>query len=217
MLKFLPEQNRFRRARFQHFVKLIESFPSTDSPLRILDVGGTESYWFDKLPMISRSAVISLLNIRDTGASLPNFIALKGDARSMRQFANNSFDIVHSNSVIEHVGMWKDMADMASEIRRIAKCYFVQTPYYWFPIEPHSRAPFLHWLPESWRFRVVMARQLGHAWVKAETVDQAMRMIQSASILDRRMFTALFPDADIIPEKFCGLTKSLMAIKSPPL
>ncbi len=144
-----------------------------------------------------------------------DFFSLAGDARAMPEFSDNHFDVAHSNSVIEHVGQWKDMMAMAREIRRVAPAYFVQTPYYWFPMEPHSHTLFLHWLPETWRFRVVMARKCGPYWSKAETVDQAMRTIQSSSLLDKRMFRELFPDADVVSEKILGLTKSLMAVRSP--
>ncbi|MCA1467126.1 methyltransferase domain-containing protein [Bradyrhizobium sp. IC3195] len=143
----------------------------------------------------------------------PGFISLRANACHMPEFADNSFDVVHSNSVIEHVGQWSSMMAMASEIRRIAPSYFVQTPYFWFPIEPHARTPFLHWLPESLKVRLVMGRKCGPYWSKAATVDEAMRTIQSSSLLDRSMFSALFPDAEIIPEKVLGLTKSLMAIR----
>jgi len=205
--------SKFRLARFGLFLDLIDSIPTTDRPLRILDVGGVESYWKDKRPLISRPTEITLANLDDRPVTGPGFVSLRANACDMRQFSDGSFDVVHSNSVIEHVGQWSNMMAMANEIRRIAPNYFVQTPYFWFPIEPHARTPFLHWLPESLKFRIVMATQCGPYWSKAATVDQAMRVIQSATLLDKRMFFALFPDAHIVPEKVWGVTKSLMAIR----
>ena len=67
---------------------------------------------------------------------------------------------------------------------------------------------------KSLKFRLVMARKCGPYWSKATTVDEAMRTIQSSLLLDKRMFSALFPDANIVPEKVFGITKSLMAIRS---
>ncbi|HEY6630840.1 MAG TPA: class I SAM-dependent methyltransferase [Rhizobiaceae bacterium] len=205
--------SKFRLARFGLFLDVINSIPVTARPLRILDVGGLESYWADKRPLISRPTEITLVNLDVLPVTRPGFVSLRADACDMRDFSDGSFDVVHSNSVIEHVGMWSNMMAMANEIRRIAPNYFVQTPYFWFPIEPHARTPFLHWLPESLKFRIVMARACGPYWPKAATVDQAMRDIQSAILLDKRMLSALFPDAKIVPEKICGLTKSLMAIR----
>jgi hypothetical protein len=202
----------FRAARFQHFLRLLDTIPDSGKPLRILDVGGWPEYWLDKRHMITRPNEITIINQQIVPA--PGFVSLAGDARSMPEFSDRSFDVVHSNSVIEHVGQWKDMMAMANEIRRIAPAYFVQTPYFWFPIEPHARTPIIHWLPESWRFRVVMARKCGPFWSKGETVDQAMRTIQDATLVDKRMFAALFPDAKIVLEKVLGFTKSLMAIRT---
>lgn len=201
----------FRLARFHHFIDVVDSVPDLGRPLRILDVGGWPEYWVDKRPLIKRENEITIINQEVVPA--PGLISLSGDARSMPDFPDQSFDIVHSNSVIEHVGKWTDMMAMANEVRRIGRSFFVQTPYYWFPIEPHARTPILHWLPETWRFRVVMARKCGPFWPKAADVDHAMRVIQSSTLLDKRMFSALFPDATIIPEKIYGLTKSLMAVR----
>ncbi|WP_247438467.1 methyltransferase domain-containing protein [Bradyrhizobium sp. 139] len=204
----------FRLARFSIFLDLINSIPTMGRALRILDVGGVEAYWKDKRKLIGRPVEITLVNLDDAQpAAQPGFTFLHGNACHMPEFANNSFDVIHSNSVIEHVGQWSDMMSMAKEIRRIAPNYFVQTPYFWFPIEPHARTPLLHWLPESLKFRLVMTRKLGPYWSKAATVDEAMRTVQSSSLLDRRMFSALFPDAAVIPEKYLGLTKSLMAVR----
>lgn len=202
----------YRLKRFSHFVALVNSFPALARPLRILDIGGTPDYWNDKRSLITRSNEITLLNFDAIPA--PGFESVGGDACSMPEFADNQFDIVHSNSVIEHVGMWRDMMRMANEIRRIAPAYFVQTPYYWFPIEPHARTPFLHWLPSSLQLRLVMNRKLGPFWSKAETVDKGMRTIQAAYLLDKKMFGALFPDARIVSERVFGFIKSLMAIRA---
>jgi hypothetical protein len=203
--------SRFRAARFRHFLDLIDTIPNTGHPLRILDIGGWREYWLDKSPLIPRPHHITLLNTEAGEAGDRDVII--GDARSMPNVADNSFDVVHSNSVIEHVGQWRDMMAMANEVRRVAPAYFVQTPYYWFPVEPHAQTPLIHWLPESWRLRLVMAAKLGPHWSKGETVDHAMRTIQDATLLDRKMFGALFPDATIVSERFCGLTKSMMAIR----
>jgi hypothetical protein len=202
----------FRRKRFARFLRVLDSISVQNRPIKILDVGGTEAYWTDKLEMMARPVEITLLNLEAAKVERTNFRSFAGDARAMPEFAGGSFDVVHSNSVIEHVGRWTDMMAMANEIRRIAPAYFVQTPYFWFPIEPHARTPLLHWLPETWRFRVVMARKCGF-WTKCKTVDHAMRTIQSSTLLDKAMFRALFPDAEIVPEKFYGFTKSLMALR----
>jgi hypothetical protein len=110
------------------------------------------------------------------------------------------------NSVIEHVGRWDDMAAFANEVRRPAPRYFVQTPYFWFPTEPHARTLFLHWMPESWRYRILVQRTL-------VCVGEAMKWIQMAVLLDKRQLKHLFPDARTVAERFFGLTKSLYAIR----
>jgi hypothetical protein len=202
----------FRMKRFSVFLNVLASIPKFDRPLRILDVGGVEAYWSDKQHLIGRPIEVTLLNLDSAKTTGSNFFSVAGNACAMPEFESNSFDAVHSNSVIEHVGKWSEMMAMANEVRRVASAYFVQMPYYWFPIEPHARTLFFHWLPESLRLRLIMTRDLGF-YKKCNTVDGAMRTIQEAAMLDKKMFSALFPDADIISERYFGLTKSLMAVR----
>lgn len=62
---------------------------------------------------------------------------MKGDATNLSQYSDKSFDIVFSNSVIEHLYTKENQISMAKEVNRVGKNYFIQTPNYWFPIEPH--------------------------------------------------------------------------------
>ena len=141
---FRPDglDNRFRANRFRLFRKLVDKVLDDKKTCRILDVGGAVEYWtrFGS-GLIGARVEVCVLNLTASPTSFPGLRAIAGDARHMEQFADLSFDIVHSNSVIEHVGRWSDMISMANEVRRLAPRYFVQTPYFWFPIEPRTISP----------------------------------------------------------------------------
>jgi SAM-dependent methyltransferase len=72
------------------------------------------------------------------------------DAAAGLPFANDEFDLVYCSSVIEHVAPERRQA-FASELRRVGRGWFVQTPAFSFPIEPHSLLPGAHWLPVAQR------------------------------------------------------------------
>ena len=203
----------FRRQRFKICLTLIDKVLEQRSNCRIIDIGGSPYYWDNLVNLIgTRPLHITLLN-RDTFPINQKYSSVVGDARCVEMYDDMSFDLVHSNSVIEHVGNWEDMAAMAREVRRLAPMYFLQTPYFWFPIEPHCSTLFFHWMPVPIRISMLMRRPRG-TWGQATDVTSAMRQIQSASLLDQRMLSTLFPDATIKAERFLGFTKSLMAVKT---
>ena len=210
--------NRFRRKRMDLLTGLIRGVLVRRGACRILDLGGTGTFWRTWRDLIDwRRVDVTCLNLPGCGAGPDGPVNMhSGDARNLPEFSDRSFDICFSNSVIEHVGLWSDMKAMAAEVRRLAPAYMIQTPNYWFPIEPHARTPFLHWLPEPLACRVVMARKCGF-WSKADTVDAALSTLQSARLLDARQMAALFPDSIVKRERFFGLTKSLIAIRDPSL
>lgn len=206
-------QTRYRAKRLARFVTLVDDILKTKKSVRILDLGGNRDYWLDlELVWAGRPLAFTLVNLVPERLTDPRFEALQGDCTNLPQFADNSYDIVHSNSVIEHVGQWKQMSAFAREVRRLAPRYFVQTPNYWFPVEPHFRSLFFHWLPEPMRVAKVMRRGLG-AFPRAETVDDAQRFIEDSNLLDKRRFAHLFPEAHIERERVFGFTKSLIAIR----
>jgi hypothetical protein len=62
-------------------------------------------------------------------------------------FEDNEFDWVFSNAVIEHVGNNVDQVIFLNEMLRVARNVFFTTPNKYFPVESHTNALFLHWLP----------------------------------------------------------------------
>jgi len=75
---------------------------------------------------------------------------VQADAAEGLPFADDEFDLVYCSSVIEHVPPTRRAA-FAAELRRVGRGFYVQTPAYSFPIEPHALLPFAHWLPPSLR------------------------------------------------------------------
>src|SRR5690606_22080357 len=143
---------RSRKKRFDFFLIQVDKLKK---PVRILDVGGTQKYW-DSMSFTDSNVIdVSLLNLSHQETNYPNFRSVVGDATDMKEFPDGHFDLVFSNSVIEHLFTWENQVKMASEIRRVGKNYFVQTPNYWFPIEPHFVFPLFQYLPKSLRVSLI--------------------------------------------------------------
>jgi SAM-dependent methyltransferase len=169
-------------------------------------------WWIDA----SRSDLhVTLVNLEPQSASLPTFTRIVGDGRHLPQFPDKSFDIVFSNSTIEHVGTIEDQRRMAAEVRRIGKRYYVQTPNRNFPIEPHFLFPWFQFLPVP--SRVWLMRHLSLGWVaRIPDAARALSEVTSIHLLTKREFQDLFPEASIIEERFCGLVKSFVASSMHP-
>ncbi|HEX4077255.1 MAG TPA: methyltransferase domain-containing protein [Rhizomicrobium sp.] len=212
--------SRLRRRRSSHLKSLIDFIHARHGSVRILDLGGRRVYWamFDESWLAARNVHVTLVNRADEVARMrqqARFTILAGDACHLPQFADNSFELSHSNSIIEHVGGWERMEAFARESRRLAPFCYLQTPYFWFPVEPHFLAPFYHWLPESWRAKILLRMKLGH-YRRAADMGEAMRIIRGAILLDRAQLAHFMPDARIGFEWLGPLPKSLIAIRAAP-
>jgi ubiquinone/menaquinone biosynthesis C-methylase UbiE len=72
-----------------------------------------------------------------------------GDALSLN-LADNEFDIVFSNAVLEHVGKNENIKKFILEAYRVSrKDVILITPNRWFPLETHTKIMFVHWLPKK--------------------------------------------------------------------
>ncbi|HJP59129.1 MAG TPA: class I SAM-dependent methyltransferase [Gemmatimonadaceae bacterium] len=197
-----------RRRRFAFFLSLLGRLPR---PITVLDVGGTQEFWVLMGLHELRNVRITLLNLQELEVSKPGFEAVQGDARDLSAFDDASFDVVFSNSVIEHLGpRFEDQRLMANEIRRVGKRYFVQTPNRYFPIEPHFLTPGFQFWPASLRAWTVNHLNVGWYRKIADKSD-ARREVESISLLTERQVRDLFPEAAIYKERFAALTKSFVA------
>lgn len=204
--------SKMRRQRAKHVMRLIEKTHREKGRCRIIDLGGEAPYWrsFDRATLEKLGVHITLVNMMALASDDPMFTVVEGNACDLRaQFPDNSFDLTHSNSVVEHVGQWTEMELFARETRRLAPAYYVQTPNFGFPIEPHFSAPFFHWRSEQARARALLRMRPHYNGDLAH----AMKDIQSAKLLDRGQFRVLFPDCEVLSERFMGLTKSLIGIR----
>lgn len=202
--------SKLRQKRLTLFKSLINSVPS---PIKLLDVGGEGSFWKNTgfLDEVDKDIEITIANIYPSDDLIsPNIKEVFGDARNMEQFQDKEFDVVFSNSVIEHVGNYEQQQQMASEVLRVGKKYFVQTPNFYFPIEPHFLFPFFQFLPVS--LRVLLLKNFDLGWIKKIPDEQeCQEMVTGIQLLDKKRFVSLFPNANIYEEKFLGLTKSFIA------
>ena len=151
--------NKFRARRFLKFEALVAGFPR---PLRILDLGGTNAFWENRGWHERTDVEILTLNLVAEEQRHGNIKPLTGDATNLAEFAERSIDVVFSNSVIEHLFTFENQRRMASEVQRVGKAFWVQTPNFWFPLEPHFH--FIGWAMAS-RHRAGVDSSEANLWL----------------------------------------------------
>lgn len=205
--------NRLRKKRFALLENRIKELAAKKETFQILDLGGDIGYW-EHVGWNSDNCRVTLLNL------YPNPVEQK-DAAHFRSMVGNAldlpfypgeFDLVFSNSVIEHVGSYENQQIFAAEVTRVCNRYIIQTPSFWFPLEPHSLIPFFQFIPHKIRALLIMAFHINY-FPKKKTYREALAVSKSTLMLTRKQFHALFPDAEIQVEKLFGIPKSYTVIK----
>ena len=202
----------FRKKRFSLLKQMIDVL---DKPITILDIGGTYNYW-KNMSFDPTDIKIVLVNLHLEKVDHPSFTSVTGDATNLKEYADQSFDIVFSNSVIEHLYSFENQKKMAKEIQRVGTSYYVQTPNKFFPIEPHWLFPFFQFLPKQVRILLTKNFNMGN-YKKAKTYAAAKNKVEEVRLLTKKEMRSIFPGAVLWKEKFFGLTKSYVALKQPSL
>jgi hypothetical protein len=198
------------RRRAQRYTWLTQTFPDLPQ-MSIIDLGGTVTTW-QRAPV--RPGHVHIVNL--TGrppADLPEWAEVdRADACALPEhLASRRYDLVYSNSVIEHVGGHHRRARFAETVHALAEAHWVQTPYRYFPIEPHWLFPGMQFMPV--RVRAMIARHwiLGHT--RHADLRRATSIVLSTELLDRTQMRHYFPDSRIKTERYAWLPKSLIAIR----
>lgn len=203
------------KARARRWRMVEKSFPEIRD-MRVLDLGGTVEAW-QRAPV--RPGEVTVVNLFEPGESDDTWLRpVTGDACDAASVLADAgepsqFDMVFSNSLIEHVGGHAKRLELASQIHSLAALHWVQTPYRFFPVEPHWLFPGMQFLPLTARITVAAKWPLAHTRPSSRAVAETD--VLWTELLSSTEMRSYFPRSDIVPERFGGLIKSLTAVRSP--
>jgi len=198
-------QLRFSRRMRARRMELFERTMRPARGARVIDLGGTPRFWRD-CEVALDVTIVNLPGALTPGVQSHHTISYaEGDACALPELPDQTFDIAVSNSVIEHVGPFRRRRALAREVRRLARAYWVQTPSAAFPVEPHNFMPFWWFYPDPLRNRFL------RRWRRR--MPARARMIEETTVLSRAEMRDLFPDAELMVERFALLPKSYIAYR----
>jgi hypothetical protein len=197
------------RYRARRFERLHATFPDFES-MSVLDLGGRVGMWL-RAPF--RPAAIHIVNLQAPPEEFPDWMRVdQGDACALGpEVTGGAYDLVFSNSVLEHVGGYAQRARFAAHVRDLAPRHWIQTPYRYFPLEPHWLFPGFQFLPVGTRARISQRWPLVH--FPPESTEASIRRVMEVELIGRTEMQSHFPDSTILAEKTAGITKSIIAVR----
>jgi hypothetical protein len=203
------EMSLAERLRRRRWAILLGAIPNL-ADLRVVDLGGTADWW-DRAPLIPHHVTVVNLYEADRGPSIVRKV--EGDAlRADELLKGEEFDLVFSNSLIEHLGGHVARRQFADVVSTLADSYVIQTPYRYFPIEPHWMFPAFQFLPIASRSWLAPRWPLGHT--RGWDAEAARNEVMSVDLLSITEMCDYFPDAKILWERVAGIPKSMIAVKT---
>jgi hypothetical protein len=197
-----------QRKRARRWDWLHEAFPDIGS-MSVIDLGGTAEAWL-RAPF--RPAALHVVNLEPESSEHDWIKTDQGDACELPGgILSGGYDLVLSNSVLEHVGGHARRQRFADAVRTLAPRHWVQTPYRYFPIEPHWLFPGFQFLPLTVRAELSQRWPLVHT--PSANRDEGLRAAMQVELLSRTELVFYFPDSTIRAERMLGVVKSLIATK----
>lgn len=217
MISKLRQWTRARRRR------LFENFLPKTRPLRIVDLGGTVPFWraFGLNP--AHGLHVTLINTHAHDTTAASFKDDSGliedrniDANDVTTEYLRSFDLIFSNSFLEHLSSHKEQAALAEKICASGVSYFIQTPNKFSPVDPHfpsPLAPFFAAYPKKLQAWMLSHSKLGSG-AKSRDVADAMDRLRFYNPLGFADMRALFPGAQLLTERPAGVPMSVIASRA---
>ena len=184
-----------------------------EKPITILDIGGSEIFWKNLNFHNDNNIHIKVLNITDTKTNYSNIEFICGDALDLNMYKDNIFDIVFSNSMIEHLYSKEKQMKVTKDIIRIGRYHYIQTPNKFFFMEPHYLLPYFQFFPRKIKYIILTRTKLSRFkyWEKS----MAKQYLEEIRLISEHEMKIFFPDSILLKENFFGLTKSFTAHNFP--
>jgi hypothetical protein len=205
-----------QQMRVRRFAQFERAAATLARPLHVVDLGGTTDYWEYRGWGGRDDVTITLVNLEPNEQRYENIVPTIGDACDLSAYGDRSVDLVFSNSMIEHLFTAERQRTMAGEVRRVSRAYWIQTPNYWFPVEPHFLRIGWQWRPVTLRVRALQRGQVGQI---GHCPDPAVaeHHVREVRLLRGDELAQMFPDSTLVPERLAGLVKSWTAVKGMPV
>jgi hypothetical protein len=217
------DPNSFSSRQRRKRMGLLAGLLRRSKSLHVLDLGGTVEFWESHAGHLDPGtlATLEVVNLEpdrevqdlplQSGGTLTSHV---GDSTHPVGLMRDSYDLVFSNSVMEHVGNLGSQKKMADAVRSLGRWHFVQTPSRRFPIETHFHMPFFAFLPLGVRTTLHQRFSCGFMgresdWLKARLACEQTRLLSRAEL------AALFPQSRILAERVVGFVKSWMVTNIP--
>ena len=111
------------------------------------------------------------------------------------------YDLVFSNSVLEHVGGHERRLRFAETVHALADAHWIQTPYRYFPIEPHWIVPGMQFLPVPGR---ASSPGAGRWATRQRPATDAVNAVLWTELVGRAEMRHYFPHSKILPSGWPG-------------
>jgi hypothetical protein len=186
----------------------MDRFPDL-SRWRVLDLGGTPESW-ERVPCRPVDLILLNTNPKPSGTLGRGVTYIEGDACDPPPpVSDERFDLVYSNSVIEHVGGHRAREHFAEVVHCLGRHHWIQTPYRYFPLEPHWTFPGMQFAPVS--ARATISARWPLSWSREGTRRDHIGLVLDVDLLSETSLRYYFPRSEILRERIAGLTKSLIA------
>ena len=206
-----PVMAYFRRRRL---AELLRIYPDIEN-YSVLDVGGRPFIWnlLKEHYGVAPKRLVLLNTPSETLLPVSDDYTIKIADGCELPYEDGSFDLVFSNSVIEHVGKTEEMAQFSRECDRVGNNIYIQTPNRWFPVDAHLGVAFIHWLPRP-IYKKLSFISLRYPFTVNNPAEKKNFDLEfeTTRLLTHSQIRQLFPQKRIVAEKVLGLVKSYVVV-----
>ncbi len=181
-----------RNRKYKYFLDTFKPQPNDT----ILDVGFNDSEFSDNdnflerfYPYQSKITALGIMGNEFFSKKYPEVNVVLYDGKKF-PFEDKSFDIGWSNAVIEHVGDHEAQLFFLKELLRTCKKLYFTTPNRFFPIEVHTKIPFLHWLPKPLFDKIILKtpkRWAAGDYMNLLSIRQAKSLLKDANVTNYKI------------------------------